>query len=264
LYTDMLMYSHGVGHAMAHMDCAMRAKELGAKWTLFLDLDEYLVPGANVSLSRAPTWDEFVADHPKETAFVFSALSVNYKKFARVFGTKREVCFCAEDFSASRFLLLERQRHIEEEFELAKPSDPWDCRFEALRYWTKCSDFHATRKLAIFNSPEFDFNPAGVGTHHLHECGEVSLAKSCKRNRRRALTVDPHLMYLRHYSCLNAPCEQSSTTQWWRDAKKTLRKVDHSREVLVGKPGSESRWEKNITAVMDWLERIVGNLTAEN
>ena len=45
LTSDLLIFSHGVGHSLVNVDCTIRAKKLGANWTLYIDNDEFLVAG---------------------------------------------------------------------------------------------------------------------------------------------------------------------------------------------------------------------------
>jgi len=230
-YHDLLIHSHSVAQSLTNVDCTLRARKLNAEWALFIDPDEFLVWGMNAT-DTSLSWPAF-ARSTGEPALLFSAMSLSADRFPQL--GKREVCKCDAMADWDAFIALERKRHVDVET-LPRDVDHWDCRSWAKR-WYECNNFYAIRKIAVRLEPNADFNPSNVGSHHLHECGSPWRGRACSEPRKVALPVNPYTMYLRHYSCLNGPCEGGMPEFWWRDARRKRPEDlgEHSRGILHGR-----------------------------
>jgi len=230
-YHDLLIHSHSVAQSLTNVDCTLRARKLNAEWALFIDPDEFLVWGMNAT-NTSQSWPAFARSTDKP-ALLFSAMSLSSSRFPPL--GQREVCSCDAVTDWDAFIALERKRHVDVETH-PRDVDHWDCRTTARR-WYECNNFYAIRKVAVRLDPTVDFNPSNVGSHHLHECGNPWRGAACSEPRQVAMPVNPYIMYLRHYSCLNGPCEGDMPNFWWRDAHKKppANLGDHSRGIVHGR-----------------------------
>jgi len=214
--TNVALYSTGMAQALSKVLCLLRARHLGARWTLHFDLDEVLMPGINASADAPATWADVEREHAGNASFLmFTPTTLNHM---------RPICSCALGNWTS-VLASERDRH-HQEWARARPLDPFDCAVHRADASKPCSDTASSSKVALRVDGEHYVHPAAVGNHHIFFCAKLSPSAGCFV-RSKPVVVPPTALYLRHYNCLNLACDRTRTfvemsytytPPWWSDA----------------------------------------------
>jgi len=191
---DALLFSFQMGQILFKFDCLVRAQNIGARWTLHVDLDELLVPGrerVRASGSALPPGFAAMAAPLTNAAWIsFGSLSVN--------DPGGEPCDCAPLSEWAAWLRAVAAQHSDKEWPATAPREPFDCFAKGDAPTSRCGGVAGFRKFAVRVDQE-PVLPVGAGVHDVLEC-----SVACAR------TNDGHVMdatdvYFRHYRCLNLP-----------------------------------------------------------
>jgi len=218
LSADVLMYSLCIGQIMLKQDCVVRARSMGARWTLHVDVDELLFMGVDTA-DAAQTWARFVEPVANKTWLSLGSHSV-------VSPVGKEPCACG-NVDWPKFIAAEREAHRASEWSTGG-AEPFDC---TSRHHTPatCTGAYGMRKLAVrVNTPQ-PVNPIGVSIHVVFEC---AWPDGCG-DKVKALgeDVSARLAYLRHYRCLNfalpQPCGRLKGA-FWQSPQQIAAQVTHA------------------------------------
>jgi hypothetical protein len=161
LASDVLLFSHAVGQLPLKMDCLARARKLGAKWALHVDVDEMLVPGVAVMEGGGQTvarWPEFVRER-NESWISFGVLDA------------KDLILCGNASFAGRwgeFWQSADRRLREVEWPSTTKRAPFRAMAKGCDPLT-CNGAPGGRKVAI-RVDRWDLHVPGIGVHEMRAC----------------------------------------------------------------------------------------------
>ncbi|KAH9255563.1 hypothetical protein BASA81_006393 [Batrachochytrium salamandrivorans] len=211
LWREVVLYSNNVYQNELKFDCSTRAKSLGARWTLHIDLDEYLFDSTNATTSsKFSTFGEYARskfdDQPRHLSFAIQTIPHDQNK----------LCQCSNKFPIDQFVAEEAVKHADEieRFPgLPGPFHNTNGRMSAQR---------GKRKLLVridhYSHEPYEFNPWYIGVHQLRHCALVgNNGGECASLDLLGRQVDPlREMYIREFSCANREiCQSKRFERWW-------------------------------------------------
>jgi len=218
LASDVVYFSHCNGQMALKMDCLARARSMGARWVLNVDVDEMLVPGAE-RLWRG----ESLVPPPGGFRALVEPLGKPWVSFG-IYDVYTDAIPCENasyvgDWSG--FFARTARQHVDVEW----PEWQRKRKLPPFRGSRSCNPMacHGAkggRKVAIRVDRD-DFHPPGVGVHELYECAQLPEASVYDDLQAAGATVNATEYYIRHYRCLNQPLpgrlgETRADLEWFR------------------------------------------------
>lgn len=206
LWREVVLYSNNVYQNELKFDCSTRAKSLGARWTLHIDLDEYLFDASNATATpEFATFGEYAqskfGEQTRHLSFAIQTIPHDDNRLCQ--------CSGGGEFPIDRFVAEEAAKHANETARLPGLPGPFhhtNGRMSAQR---------GKRKLLVRIDREF--NPWYIGVHQLRHCAFADKAGECARLDVLGRQVDPlGELYLREFSCANREiCQPKRLERWW-------------------------------------------------
>jgi hypothetical protein len=198
LSTDAALFSATVAQVLLKTDCYSRARALQAKWTLHVDMDEFLVESRYWKGIQYSSFNEYAqARHP----------NLIWLSFGKVTSDLPSACDCnVLDFNE---FIVNGQKEHELEWEKAKYQDigPFWMDERNKTYW-----HYGRAKLAIRVDGSLYPDNFGLGFHRFHPCSITHTAKADYKEF--GMHVEPKSeLYLREYRCINQANEKQSCSE---------------------------------------------------
>ena len=216
---DVLFFSWVIGQTLIRLDCELRAKILGFEWTFFADMDEFLFPPRTSFQGVEQISFKSLIESFKDTYWLsFGSLQAN----------DSVGCSCDSETKIETFLESAQHYHIDVEWNsMTKDRGPFECvpsprNEQSGKDSRLCRAWFGRRKMAVSlldHRREF-------GTLEVHDFYGCPYPGRDRSKYGKLLNAE-HFPYIRHYRCLNHPCNEAGErvmanwdNLWWRSQLK--------------------------------------------